>query len=417
MRAVADGQSHGRESRTAFAEHEFQVGQARPHGTGQQATHLWPVDTDADRELFLRDPVQLQVPADEPRDLVLHTRRTRLRIRLIRPGPGPEPVVTKLIPFRNEVRRRVAKIHQRAVLVSSCAHARSCVAAFTIQRCTAHDVVVSNPTAVLETYTPHIPTDIWNELKSFVVETVRSHYIEGRTRDDIQHGLMTLTGFADWVYRSTEVAGFLAERERKRLRVIAGLPAGPEARHVSTTSDPQTPYTDDEQGEIRRWADWQSHEESRRNARAIAALGLGCGLTAVEMMEARVADVVVLDDEMFGVNANGRAVPVFQSWHDELTSIATGHDDEYLIGRGYTSRSSVSLRSLISTLPGLRPSVQRMRATWMLAHVEGGTPLPDFLDVAGLTSPDVLRRLLPFIRRTPVDARTRSLRLATEVAR
>lgn len=301
-------------------------------------------------------------------------------------------------------------------------------------------MVVNNPTAVLETYTPHIPTDIWNELKSFVVETVRSHYTEGRTRDDIHHGLMTLTGFADWVftlglgeltpgilradvidaytaYRSTEVAGFLAERERKRLRVIAGLPAGPEARHVSTTSDPQTPYTDDEQGEIRRWADWQSHEESRRNARAIAALGVGCGLTAVEMMEARVGDVVVLDDEMLGVNANGRAVPVFQSWHDELTSIATGQDDEYLIGRGYTTRSSVSLRSLISTLPGLRPSVQRMRATWMLAHVEGGTPLPDFLDAAGLTSPDVLRRLLPFIRRTPVDARTRSLRLATEVAR
>lgn len=301
-------------------------------------------------------------------------------------------------------------------------------------------MVVNNPTAVLATYTPHIPTDIWNEMKSFVVETVRSHYTEGRTRDDIHHGLMTLTGFADWVftlglgeltpsilradvidaytaYRSTEVAGFLAERERKRLRVIAGLPAGPETRDVSTTSTPQTPYTGEEQGEIRRWTDWQSHQEARRNARAIATLGLGCGLTAAEMMVARVADVVALDDEMLGVNVDGRTVPVLHTWHDELASVATGDDDDYLVGRGYTTRSSSSLQDVITSLPGLRPSPQRMRATWMLAHVEGGTPLPDFLDAAGLTSPDVLRRLLPFIRRTPVDARTRRLRLATEVAR
>ncbi|MFJ2543061.1 hypothetical protein [Microbacterium sp. NPDC087589] len=299
---------------------------------------------------------------------------------------------------------------------------------------------MNNAEEVLETYTPHIPTNIWNELKPFVVETVRSHYTEGRTRDDIHHGLMTLTGFADWVltlglgsldetilradvidayttYRSTEVAGFLAERERKRLRVIAGLPAGPEDRAVSTSSTPQTPYTVEEQGEIRRWSQWQSREGSRRNASSIATLGLGCGLTAAEMMTARRDDIIVLDDNLLGVRTPDRTIPVLHSWHDELEVLSQGPDDGYLIGRTWSTRNSMTLKSIIDGLPGLRPSPQRMRASWMLAHVDAGTPLPDFLDAAGLKSPDVLRRLLPFLARTPESARTSALRLATEVAR
>lgn len=298
----------------------------------------------------------------------------------------------------------------------------------------------NNPEAVLETYTPHIPSDIWTQLQPFVVNTLRANYTEGRTRADIHHGLMTLAGFADWVftlgvgdldrsilredvidaytaYRITEVEGFVAARERKRLRAIAGLTAGPETRIVSTSSTPQTPYSDAEQGEIRRWTEWQSREERRRDATAIAALGLGCGLTSLEMMRARLRDVTTLDDGLLGVRCADRLIPVLQTWHDELASVLDGEGHEFMVGRGCHVRDSMAMKGVITSLPGLRPSPQRMRATWMVAHVDAGTPLPDFLDAAGLTSPDVLRRLLPFVTRLPESARTSSLRLSPEEAR
>lgn len=440
MTAVADGQRYGGEGRTSLAEHQLEVDEARPHGTREKATDLWAVDPDPRCELFLRDAVELQMAANETGDLVLHARRTRFRVRVVRPRPGVEPVVTEVNVVRCVVRRRVAKIHSRADSVSWRERKLLLVAAFTIQRCTAHEHCMHNADSVFETYTPHIPTDIWNELKPFVVETVRAHYSDGRTRDDVHHGLMTLTGFADWVYtlglgalgadilrgdvidayttyRKTEVAGFLAERERKRLRIIAGLRSGPEARPDSTSSTPQTPHSEAEQGEIRRWTEWQARAERRQDATAIAALGLGCGLTALEMMRARVGDVRMLDDAFLGVEVNGRVVPVLDAWHDELATVLPGLSEDFLIGRGTTVRDSAGLQDIITSLPGLRPSAQRMRATWMLAHVDAGTPLPDFLDAAGLKSPDVLRRLLKFAARLPESARTTRLRLSTEVAR
>lgn len=440
MTAVADGQCHGGEGGTALAEHQLEVREACPHGAGEEAAHLRAVQSDARSELFLRDPVQLQVPTDEASDLILDSGGASLSVGVVRPGPGVEPAIAELDVIGREVRGRVAKVHLLTVLVLLHAQGGVGVAAFTIRSCTEHEEGVNNAEEVFETYTPHIPTDIWNELKPFVVETVRSNYTEGRTRDDIHHGLMTLTGFADWVYtvdlgkldvgilradvidaytafRATEVAGFLAERERKRLRVIAGLPGGPEKRPVSTNSTPQTPYTDLEQGEIRRWTEWQPRAGRREDATGIAALGLGCGLTALEMMQTRVRDIRELDDGMLGVQTADRVVPVLTSWHEELQSVIVGDGSDYLIGRGYTARDSTSLKSLITSLPGMRPSPQRMRATWMLAHVDAGTPLPDFLDAAGLKSPDVLRRLLPFASRTPKNARTRALRLSTEVTR
>jgi hypothetical protein len=56
--------------------------------------------------------------------------------------------------------------------------------------------------------------------------------------------------------------------------------------------------------------------------------------------------------------------------------------------------TSVSLADLItdSTLPRLVPS--RLRSTWMLTHLQLGTPLPIFMPAAGLTTVRPLEDLL-----------------------
>lgn len=294
---------------------------------------------------------------------------------------------------------------------------------------------------LLDTYQPLLPPDTWTRIREFVVGNVRFRWAPGRTPEGVKLGLGTLTGFADWVlstgvgeldssvllpgvidayaaFRLREVAGAVAERERKMLRTIAGISNTREERVTSTSASPSKPYTREEQGEIRRWTDWQATEARRLDCLAIATLGLGCGLTAAEMMEARARDIIFLEDGLLGVGTNGREIPVRVGWHDELARLAQEVEaGEHLIGRGVSTRNARGLYSLMVELGEFVPSARRMRATWLLAHMDYGTPVPNLLEAAGLESPDVLRRLLPFATRLGGAERAAALRLGTEAAR
>jgi hypothetical protein len=49
------------------------------------------------------------------------------------------------------------------------------------------------------------------------------------------------------------------------------------------------------------------------------------------------------------------------------------------------------------TGPHVPLQTRRMRATWLIHHLETGTPLKTLLRIAGLQSAEALDRVLPFV--------------------
>lgn len=299
---------------------------------------------------------------------------------------------------------------------------------------------MNNAPTLITQFHPNMLAHEWAPIRDFVCDAVRDRYADGRAATDVTNALSAVTGFAAWAvasgmdarentllradvidaytaYRATSVTVSVSERERKMLRTIAGLSNTPQRDRATTNAMPSMPYTHEEQNDIRRWATIQPSAARRRVCSAIATMGLGCGLTAHEMMSVRASDVLLLEDGMAAVTVDGRIVPVLASWDEEMKELADGQASDFLIAPRGDRRDNISLGVVLSAARGQAPSAQRMRATWLLAHVDGGTPLNNLIAAAGLTSPDVLRRLLPHALRLEGLAHVRALRLSTEVAR
>lgn len=298
-----------------------------------------------------------------------------------------------------------------------------------------------NNDSYIASYTPlHLDFDVWAEMESFVRTTIRCRYSAGRRLRATEHALSILTSFAEWVlltgvtelsdsclkesvvnayttHRKNEVTAAVAERERKVLRTLAGLPNLVEKRTVATTATPSVPYSMLEQEEIRYWAHWQPNVHRLRVAKAIAALGLGCGLTSSEMAQVREKDLIELEDGLLGVWVQNRVVPVLAEWNDELSSTRTGIPDEFLVSPRSTLRDKPATAASLALCGPGSPSPQRMRATWLLAHVEASTNIFSLMAAAGISAPDFLRRLAAYASFTPASEQASAFRLAEEVAR
>lgn len=291
----------------------------------------------------------------------------------------------------------------------------------------------------IEAYKPFISDATWQAAGDFARSTI-VRYSVGRTPSNTMHALIVLTGYLDWVqlngvcelddaaldadvidaftaHRVLEVEPAVAARERKILRAVAGHPASIErASTFMTNASPTAPYTREEQGWIRRWAETQRSESRRVGCMTGAALGLGCGLTSAEMLAVRGKDLTVLADGMVGVQLQTRLVPVTAEWHDELASRVGTDPDEHLVHPRSARRHSTSLARYFQGNAAHFPSTQKMRVTWMVAHLNGGTPVNSLLEAAGISS-DALRRLLPYVTRLKGAAHVEALRLNGEVVR
>ncbi|MFF2276790.1 hypothetical protein [Agromyces sp. NPDC058126] len=152
----------------------------------------------------------------------------------------------------------------------------------------------------------------------------------------------------------------------------------------------------------------------RPDARLILALGLGAGLSAAEIGEVRETDIVV---EVAGASVRVRTgrvrtVPVRRVWEAELLRAAVPGSEEYLIkpGRAGVPKNFISNLVARGNLKYAGPNTQRMRATWLLHHMNQGTPLLALLDASGLDSLEALTRYVRFLDPIASDQRDRMLR-------
>ncbi|MCS3442221.1 hypothetical protein [Microbacterium phyllosphaerae] len=289
----------------------------------------------------------------------------------------------------------------------------------------------------LDSYNPYLPADDWAQMRDSVLASVRP-YVADRSEASTRHALATLTGYVQWTrerglvdqaddaltprfidlyaqHRSTQIRPQKAAREGAILRTLFSEDPLPR-RAEALPSPADTPYSDTDLATIRSWAVYQPSARKRLDATAIAALGLGCGLTANEMMTARTEDVRVAGNGDVDVTVRGprpRTVPALHTWAPllaELRSIAPEKGD-WLIAPGRTVRDAHSLNNIRRNLRGdIRPVPQRMRNTWLVAQVNGGTPPSVVMNAAGLLDAAFLRRLAPYIDMPTADEQRAMLR-------
>ena len=99
--------------------------------------------------------------------------------------------------------------------------------------------------------------------------------------------------------------------------------------------------------------------------------------------------------------SNPRVVPVFDDQAKVLKAALVRYDvtDNLFT---HASRESSSMHAAHANRPKLgKPNPKRLRSTWIVRHLNAGSPLPEFLAAAGLTSTSTLNRYLPYVTPTP----------------
>lgn len=269
-------------------------------------------------------------------------------------------------------------------------------------------------------YTPDLPADDWQHIRTFVIlaadDTIpKLTYAEAAVVNAITHHVdwcVNVAGYPmtretifrrDVIGAATSVMATThsSSKGRRRsllLRVGEVLGVIPATRRLTplAASSPSAPYTSSEACEVARWALAQ-RDDRQHSARALVALGLGAGLPSREICTVRAADVVECG---IGVRISGRVVPVFDEWRDELVELtrAAARPDAALFRDGVAWHKNMVTNFVATSAPdGLPPSVQRMRATWLVEQLTAGTPMQDLLAAAGLRSMDALVRYERFL--------------------
>ena len=106
-------------------------------------------------------------------------------------------------------------------------------------------------------------------------------------------------------------------------------------------------------------------------------------------------------------------MPVLAAWEDMALQAADGlHPDDKVFPRVGTARPSELVREFVRYSAGeQRPTLARLRATWIHTHLAAGTSLRALMSAAGFRSTTSLQRYLVWVPEAPLS----ELRLASPV--
>jgi hypothetical protein len=169
-------------------------------------------------------------------------------------------------------------------------------------------------------------------------------------------------------------------------------------------SDAAEPYADRDLVRLRNWADSQSTVFRQTNASVLLALGAGAGLSASEIGRLRIGDIHVDDSGvMIDVSVDRvRSVPVLRVWESILADRAATLPPESFVFR---ENHTVDYPNLISSFivrsgtMAVRPTSQRLRATWIVTHLAAGTPVVELMRAPGVESLEAFTRYAKFVPR------------------
>jgi len=278
---------------------------------------------------------------------------------------------------------------------------------------------------LLRGYMPLMPPDQWQEISAFVREVVDDSigapYDARRLLNTVMHHVAWgwKAGLpldrSELFNRSTIDAsislgfghlskGSLSTIRAQLLRV--GERVAPERSLqrlvVLPSSGVSVPYKAPQLAELNSWARFQRTEHKRKSALALVALGAGAGLSAGEVLSVRVGDI---KEDEWGllvkvVGSRARVVPLLEFWRPSLqTAIAGLAPIAFAFRPGNRTQQANSITNFIykSHGVGLRPQSQRLRATWIVHHLQNATPVAVLLKAAGVDSLEAFTRYIPFL--------------------
>jgi len=197
---------------------------------------------------------------------------------------------------------------------------------------------------------------------------------------------------------------------RSRLRRMADVMLGderePDRQRPMGNSDAVRPYNHAEIAALYSWANGQPDGERYSSAMTLLALGLGAGLTGSEIARLRIGDIQV-DDEGVVVHVGGtrpREVPALRQWQGMLVERLAGREaGSWAFREGQEGENRNLVTDFTARSRGdVGLQARRMRATWIVHHLDAAMPLIPLLAAAGFKSLEALDRYLPFVR--PTDA-------------
>lgn len=185
-----------------------------------------------------------------------------------------------------------------------------------------------------------------------------------------------------------------------RLALINGETLGVRFTRPQVQRSP-APFERSDYAGIESWARSRQDADHPRTACAIAALGMGAGLRAAEMASVTRADVLHLPGGLSVKVTVGRprTVPLLHNWEPLLhMAMERPGRAEHLVGVTGNVASGNYVGEFTTRSGG--PDSRRMRVTWLVTHLQFGTPLDLLLATAGNTTLD---QRLAGLAMPPVD--------------
>jgi hypothetical protein len=284
---------------------------------------------------------------------------------------------------------------------------------------------------IIVNYRPMVPASQWQACREFVVTSVLA--TKPRTYENTRRVMSMTARFVCWTWTVTGCAltpdkvftdshsrRFISDQlgarspiyrwgVARQLSVISEEVNGNELfRPVFGSRRARTaPYSTAELATMSSWANALPTAHKRRNARAILALGGGAGLTAAEVMVARVEDVEVLDGVTYIAvrGSSPRRVPMLSIWTKTLAlAIAGATPGLIFVGYRLEEYPPRSLQTFLTENRGqVRPSSARLKCNFVVALLDAHLPVQVIMEAAGFTSAHGLDPYLPFAQNPKLD--------------
>jgi len=277
------------------------------------------------------------------------------------------------------------------------------------------------------TYVPTLEAQLWKELAPFVATAVAG--TAGKTAYSEADLYQSCTRLTAWVHQQPDltldeatvfapevIERFVQEglshyspasrgnRRSTLMRMSEALIGTPARSDIFTplpASEPSAPYITKEIDHLRRWSVGQAGER-RNDAKILIALGLGAGLSASEITAVRVRDITITNGDAT-IRTTGhrpRHVAVDNLWAAALsTAVASRSSDQFAFcpARRGAGKNLVTNFIARAKPAGLELNTRRMRATWLVGHMQNGTTVTILMEAAGVTSLDALGRYVGFV--------------------
>lgn len=269
-------------------------------------------------------------------------------------------------------------------------------------------------------YRPKLPEDVWRAVRPYVLDLAeRAEPKVIYKREDLLPALSRLAAYAfrvgypledSYVLDPFSIDQFVlhhldgynrASRNtmRARIRRVSEAMLGPDAAATFVAlgkAQASRPYSTDEVVGLHAWARHQPSAERSSSALALLALGFGAGLTGAEIVSLRL-ETIEPGDGGLSVNLPHRRVPIIEEWQSALQQRIDFKD-----GHGWAFRSEQRggnanlISDFVSRAGSVPLQTRRMRATWVVHHLDAGTAVRRLLTMAGMSSAEALDRYIPF---------------------